>query len=78
MAFLEFFINEVENIVKLLTKYSYISGNNFRYIESAWLVLASPAAILSAGIFDIKDCLDLLPQADKSSDHIHSDGQREL
>lgn len=49
MAFLEFFLNEVENKVKF-----YISGNNFRYIESAWLVLASPAAILSAGIFDIK------------------------
>lgn len=49
MTFLEFFINEVENIVKLS-----ISVNNVRYIESAWLLLAAPAAILSAGIFDLK------------------------
>lgn len=43
MVFLEFFINEVENTVKL-----FISLNNIRYIVSAWLVQSAATAILSA------------------------------
>lgn len=49
MVFLEFFINEVENTVKL-----FISLNNIRYIVSAWLVQSAATAILSVGIFDLK------------------------
>lgn len=52
MAFPEFFINDVENTVKLYISVNNVS-NNVRYIVSAQLVLAAASAILSAGIFDL-------------------------